>query len=242
MFPVRKAYVPIAGQSRSGRTTFLNFEINEARPSWQWAPNFKGILAFSAIKRGISDETELTHAPTAPKDGEAIARTLGIGCARCTGRLSEGCLAFSKRSLLHLLLTVAREPGQSIRTCRTNVQNILLATANVLQIICLNRDFKVFDSTLAMLLSYDVHAATGSPGASHSAFELYSTLYKSWALCLFFLSALALASGVVLIYEKPEPALASATVRPRGTGREATASDAHALVHEEVRYTKGEEG
>ncbi|KZP27437.1 hypothetical protein FIBSPDRAFT_886658 [Athelia psychrophila] len=105
--------------------------------------DYHGIAAFSTTNGGISDETDLTHARTAPKDDETITQTLGIGCACCWGDFAKGCLVFSKWSLLHLLLTVAREPGSYI--------------------MCLSRDFEVLDCTLVTLISYSMHAATGLP-------------------------------------------------------------------------------
>ncbi|KZP23561.1 hypothetical protein FIBSPDRAFT_1014074 [Athelia psychrophila] len=132
-----------------------------------------------AINRGISDQTDLTHAPTAPKDGETIARTLGIG-----SYASTATSRFSAPPLQHLYPTTCTQPRAPL-------------ISNPVQIL---------------------------------------------GFCLFFLSILTLTSGVVIIYEKPEHAHASsATVRPRATKREAKASDAHVLVHKEVRYTKGEE-
>ncbi|KZP02342.1 hypothetical protein FIBSPDRAFT_970116 [Athelia psychrophila] len=155
-----------------------------ARPAWQWVPNFKGI---HDQPRHLAD---LAPAPTAPKDDETIARTLGI--------------------------------------------NILLATTDVLQIICLKRDFKVFDSTLAMLQSYDVHAATG-----FSDIQLCTNPGPSACSC----SPSSPSHRASSSYTRNlNPLMPRATVRPRATGREAKASDAHALVHKEVGYTKGEEG
>ncbi|KZP27434.1 hypothetical protein FIBSPDRAFT_886655 [Athelia psychrophila] len=106
--------------------------------------DYHGIAAFSTTNGGISDETDLTHARTAPKDDETITQTLGIGCACCWGDFAKSCLVFSKWSLLHLLLTVARETGSYI--------------------MCLNRDFEAFDCTLVTLMSYRMHAAMGLPG------------------------------------------------------------------------------
>lgn len=55
-----------------------------------------------------------------------------------------------------------------MRTRHAHVPVILLATFDVLQIIGLNCNFKIFDSTLAMLTYCEVYAAIELPGASHS--------------------------------------------------------------------------
>ncbi|KZP27430.1 hypothetical protein FIBSPDRAFT_886651 [Athelia psychrophila] len=100
------------------------------------------IVAFSTINGGFSDESDLTHAPTAPKDDETIAQTLGIECACCWGDIAEGCVVFAKWSL----------PCSSSGSCCTRNR-----------IICLSRDFEVLDCTLVTLISYSMHAATGLP-------------------------------------------------------------------------------
>lgn len=95
---------------------------------------------------------------------------------------------------------------------------ILLAITAVLQIICLNRGLKVYDSTLVVPVFYGVYTATGYvaffpvsvclPVTSFLDSLIFNNevdAYKPWILFLIFTSIAILISGVVLLtHKKPE--------------------------------------
>ncbi|KAF5370891.1 hypothetical protein D9758_002030 [Tetrapyrgos nigripes] len=158
---------------------------------------------------------------TAAKDDKTIAWTLGIGWACAGGGLAGGTLVFAKAIVKLLSGSLSHEnPGNQFGHAAPIFTIVLLASTAVLQIICLNRGLKVYDSTLVVPVFYGVYTATGflNSLASH---QLHSFIfndevdaYKSWTLFLIFVSILILISGVVLLtHKKPEPgAVKSATV------------------------------
>lgn len=96
---------------------------------------------------------------------------------------------------------------------------IFLAITAVLQIICLNRGLKVYDSTLVVPVFYGVYTATGYVSLFPHGLCLPVTCsfldslifnnqvdaYKPWILFLIFASIVILISGVVLLtHKKPE--------------------------------------
>ena len=96
---------------------------------------------------------------------------------------------------------------------------ILLAITAVLQIICLNRGLKVYDSTLVVPVFYGVYTATGYVALftvrslltvacsflDSLIFNNQVDAYKPWILFLVFTSIVILISGVVLLtHKKPE--------------------------------------
>jgi predicted membrane channel-forming protein YqfA (hemolysin III family) len=99
---------------------------------------------------------------------------------------------------------------------------LLLVVTAVLQIICLNRGLKVYDSTLVVPVFYGVYTATG--WLDSLIFNGQVEAYKSWTLFLIFVSILVLISGVVLLtHKKPEPVAAKVKSarqprRPKSTG------------------------
>jgi hypothetical protein len=123
----------------------------------------------------------------------------------------------------------------------------------VLQIICLNRGLKVYDSTLVVPVFYGVYTATGFLDslvrdslvihASKGQCRIHNSqifndavdAYKSWTLFLIFVSIVVLISGVVLLtHKKPEQTTPPSGVRLRPTTRnkhKAKRSDATALVN-----------
>lgn len=112
-------------------------------------------------------------------------------------------------------------------------QIMLLATTAVLQIICLNRGLKVYDSTLVVPVFYGVYTAAGFLDSLIFNNEVDS--YKSWTLFLIFVSIIVLISGVVLLtHKKPERTTPAPGVRlglaARKTKHKAKQSDAKALV------------
>ncbi|KAF7984216.1 hypothetical protein HWV62_16012 [Athelia sp. TMB] len=179
---------------------------------------------------------------TAPKDDKTIAWTLGIGWACCGGGLAGGCLVFAKATVQLISGSLSHEnPGNQFGHAAPIFSIILLATTAVLQIICLNRGLKVYDSTLVVPVFYGVYTATGF--LNSLIFNDEVDAYKSWVLFLIFASIVVLISGVVLLtHKKPEPAAASGGAsRPGRVKRhKSKASDARALVHEEDGYGEDE--
>ncbi|PBK74449.1 hypothetical protein ARMSODRAFT_952094 [Armillaria solidipes] len=171
------------------------------------------------LQRHVTDWLELW---TAPKDDKTIAWTLGIGWACCGGGLAGGTLVFAKATVKLLSGSLSHQnPGNQFGHVAPIFTIILLVITAVLQIVCLNRGLKVYDSTLVVPVFYGVYTATGFLDSLIFNNEVDS--YQSWTLFLIFLSILILISGVVLLtHKKPEPgskALASAPVvssNPRG--------------------------
>ncbi|KAF7376218.1 hypothetical protein MSAN_00036900 [Mycena sanguinolenta] len=86
---------------------------------------------------------------------------------------------------------------------------LLLGVTAVMQITCLNRGLKVYDSTLVVPVFYGVYTATGF--LDSLIFNNEVDAYQSWALFLIFVSIFVLVSGVVLLtHKKPEPGSLSA--------------------------------
>ncbi|KAF7361823.1 hypothetical protein MVEN_00526600 [Mycena venus] len=160
---------------------------------------------------------------TAPKDDTTIAWTLGIGWACCGGGLAGGCLVFcesdvSQSAYLFLLSFAERTHSVKLISGSLSHENtgnqfghaapiftiLLLAATAVMQIICLNRGLKVYDSTLVVPVFYGVYTATGFLDSLIFNNEVDS--YQSWTLFLIFVSIFVLISGVVLLtHKKPEP-------------------------------------
>ncbi|PBK91582.1 hypothetical protein ARMGADRAFT_209678 [Armillaria gallica] len=171
------------------------------------------------LQRHVTDWLELW---TAPKDDKTIAWTLGIGWACCGGGLAGGTLVFAKATVKLLSGSLSHQnPGNQFGHVAPIFTIILLVITAVLQIVCLNRGLKVYDSTLVVPVFYGVYTATGFLDSLIFNNEVDS--YQSWTLFLIFVSILILISGVVLLtHKKPEPgskALASAPVvssNPRG--------------------------
>ena len=195
---------------------------------------------------------------TGPKDDKQIAWTLGIGWACCGGGLAGGCLVFAKATYVsfaerfsHRNLTCTssvkllsgslskQNPGNQFGHAAPIFTIILLVTTAVMQIICLNRGLRVYDSTLVVPVFYGVYTAIGfldslvrhlhvSSGLSlinippEQIFNDEVDSYQSWTLFLIFASILILVSGVVLLtHKKPEPVspTPAATLAPVPPGR-----------------------
>ncbi|OCB88473.1 hypothetical protein A7U60_g4381 [Sanghuangporus baumii] len=142
---------------------------------------------------------------TAAKDDKTIAWTLGIAWACCGGGLAGGCLVFARTSVQ--LIAYAIEQPHSASQFASFVSLLtflLLALTAVLQIICLNRALRVYDSTLVVPVFYGVYTGTGALDAM--IFNNEIERYHTWTLFLIFFSVLILVSGVVLLtHKKPEP-------------------------------------
>lgn len=141
---------------------------------------------------------------TAPQDDKRIAWVLGIGWACCGGGLAGGCLVFAKATVKLLTGSLSHEnPGNQFGHVAPIFTIVLLAITAVLQIICLNRGLKVYDSTLVVPVFYGVYTATGF--LDSLIFNNEVDAYKPWTLFLIFTSILILISGVVLLTsKKPE--------------------------------------
>lgn len=138
---------------------------------------------------------------TAPQDDNRIAWVLGIGWGCCGGGLAGGCLVFAKATVKLLTGSLSHEnPGNQFGHVAPIFTIVLLAVTAVLQIICLNRGLKAYDSTLVVPVFYGVYTATGFLDSLIFNNEVDS--YKPWTLFLIFGSILLLISGVVLLTSK----------------------------------------
>ncbi|KAL0574964.1 hypothetical protein V5O48_007009 [Marasmius crinis-equi] len=188
--------VPFAGypgSTRDGNSSAVNGSggiWSKVKRLWEW------------ISISIS---QLLETWTAPKDDKAIAWTLGIGWACCGGGLAGGTLVFAKATVKLLSGSLSHEnPGNQFGHVAPIFTIILLACTAVLQIVCLNRGLKVYDSTLVVPVFYGVYTATGF--LNSLIFNDEVDAYKSWTLFLIFVSIMILISGVVLLtHKKPEP-------------------------------------
>jgi hypothetical protein len=98
----------------------------------------------------------------APRDDKTIAWTLGISWGCCGGGLAGGTLVFAKATVKLLSGSLSHEnPGNQFGHAAPIFTIILLACTAVLQIICLNRGLKVYDSTLVVPVFYGVYTASG---------------------------------------------------------------------------------
>ncbi|KAJ7251512.1 hypothetical protein B0H12DRAFT_1051930 [Mycena haematopus] len=165
---------------------------------------------------------------TAPKDDTTIAWTLGIGWACCGGGLAGGCLVFAKATVKLISGSLSREnTGNQFGHAAPIFTILLLAVTAVMQIICLNRGLKVYDSTLVVPVFYGVYTATGFLDSlvrwiifcsgvvfltgTAQIFNNEVDSYQPWTLFLIFVSIFVLISGVVLLtHKKPEPGPLSA--------------------------------
>ncbi|KAJ7084478.1 hypothetical protein B0H15DRAFT_849322 [Mycena belliarum] len=149
--------------------------------------------------------TEWMELWTAPKDDTTIAWTLGIGWACCGGGLAGGCLVFAKATVKLMSGSLSHEnPGNQFGHAAPIFTIILLVATAVMQIICLNRGLKVYDSTLVVPVFYGVYTATGF--LDSLIFNNEVEAYQSWTLFLIFVSIFVLISGVVLLtHKKPDP-------------------------------------
>ncbi|KAG7440005.1 uncharacterized protein BT62DRAFT_938436 [Guyanagaster necrorhizus] len=160
----------------------------------------RSVWAF--LQRRVTDWLELW---TAPKDDKTIAWTLGIGWACCGGGLAGGTLVFAKATVKLLSGSLSHQnPGNQFGHVAPIFTIVLLVITAVLQIVCLNRGLKVYDSTLVVPVFYGVYTATGFLDSLIFNNEVDS--YQSWTLFLIVVSILILISGVVLLtHKKPEP-------------------------------------
>ncbi|KXN85382.1 hypothetical protein AN958_11482 [Leucoagaricus sp. SymC.cos] len=151
---------------------------------------------------------ELLEVWSAPKDDKQVAWTLGIGWACCGGGLAGGTLVFAKAIVKLLSGSLSHQnPGNQFGHAAPIFTIILLAITAVLQIICLNKGLKVYDSTLVVPVLLDVRNIFDINGCSYVIFNNEVDAYQSWTLFLIFVSILVLISGVVLLtHKKPEPA------------------------------------
>ncbi|KAH7888575.1 hypothetical protein F5I97DRAFT_1853773 [Phlebopus sp. FC_14] len=171
-------------------------------PSTTFLQKVKGIWNTSML--WVKEKLEVW---TAPQDDKQIAWVLGIGWACCGGGLAGGCLVFAKAIVKLLTGSLSHEnPGNQFGHLAPIFTIILLVITAVLQIICLNRGLKVYDSTLVVPVFYGVYTATGF--LDSLIFNNEVDAYKPWALFLIFTSMLILISGVVLLtHKKPEKSI-----------------------------------
>ncbi|KAG5353771.1 hypothetical protein C0989_002554 [Termitomyces sp. Mn162] len=161
---------------------------------------------------------------TAPQDDKQVAWTLGILWACCGGGLAGGTLVFAKAIVKLLSGSLSKQnPGNQFGHAAPIFTIILLAVTAVLQIICLNRGLKVYDSTLVVPVFYGIYTATGF--LNSLIFNNEVDAYQGWTLFLIFVSILILISGVVLLtHKKPEntssaPLILSRTAKGKGKAK-----------------------
>ncbi|KAJ7703114.1 hypothetical protein B0H17DRAFT_922465 [Mycena rosella] len=199
--------------------------------------------------------TEWLELWTAPKDDTTIAWTLGIGWACCGGGLAGGTLVFAKATVKLMSGSLSHEnPGNQFGHAAPIFTILLLVVTAVMQIICLNRGLKVYDSTLVVPVFYGVYTATGFLDSLIFNNEVDS--YQSWTLFLIFVSIFVLISGVVLLtHKKPEPGPLSARstaalgsigfprlqLRQRGPSRKGKAAKARRVDDDETMVGGEEE-
>lgn len=181
--------------------------IGAGRKSW-FRRIFGLFLAFryawDAMITFVTDRLEIW---VAPKDDKQVAWTLGIGWACCGGGLAGGCLVFAKAIVKLLSGSLSHEnPGNQFGHPAPIFTIILLVITAVLQISCLNRGLKVYDSTLVVPVFYGVYTAVG--WLDSLIFNDEVEAYQSWTLFLIFVSIIILIAGVVLLtFKKPEPVI-----------------------------------
>ncbi|KAG6845883.1 hypothetical protein H0H87_000689 [Tephrocybe sp. NHM501043] len=163
---------------------------------------------------------------TAPQDDKQVAWTLGIAWACCGGGLAGGTLVFAKATVKLLSGSLSKQnPGNQFGHAAPIFTIILLAATAVLQIICLNRGLKVYDSTLVVPVFYGVYTATGF--LDSLIFNDEVDAYQGWTLFLIFVSILVLISGVVLLtHKKPEHTGSTPVPLTRAKGKARKAGDA----------------
>jgi len=141
---------------------------------------------------------------TAGKDDTVIAWTLGIGWACAGGGMAGECLVFAKATVKLISGSLSHEnTGNQLGHLAPILTFIFLGITAVLQIVCLNRGLKIYNSTLVVPVFYGVYTATG--WLNSLIFNDSVDAYASWTLFLLFVSILILISGVVLLtHKKPE--------------------------------------
>ena len=114
------------------------------------------------IESGLLWVKQQLEAWTAAHDDTQIAWTLGIGWACCGGGLAGMCLVFAKAAVKLISGSLSHEnTGNQFGHLSSIFTFIFLAVTAVLQIVCLNRGLRVYDSTLVVPVFYGVYTATG---------------------------------------------------------------------------------
>ncbi|KAF9464989.1 hypothetical protein BDZ94DRAFT_1255042 [Collybia nuda] len=197
--------VPFSGMG-PGTPPMGSGESSRKGPTTVWGKVGATIKALRAgwagLMRWITGWLEVW---TGPQDDKQVAWTLGIGWACCGGGLAGGCLVFAKATVKLLSGSLSKQnPGNQFGHAAPIFTILLLAATAVMQIICLNRGLRVYDSTLVVPVFYGVYTATGF--LNSLIFNDEVDAYQSWTLFLIFASILVLISGVVLLtHKKPEP-------------------------------------
>ncbi|CCA66332.1 hypothetical protein PIIN_00018 [Serendipita indica DSM 11827] len=142
------------------------------------------------------------------KSEKTLAWTLGICWACCGGALAGGTLVFAKASVKMVSGYLShRNTGNQFGHPAAIFTFIFLAVTAVLQILCLNRGLRAYDSTLVVPVFYGVYTASGF--LDSLVFNDEIDAYEPWTLFLIFASIVVLIGGVVLLTlkkpEKPKP-------------------------------------
>ncbi|PVG02356.1 hypothetical protein CPB86DRAFT_750890 [Serendipita vermifera] len=151
------------------------------------------------------------------KNDKTLAWTLGICWACCGGALAGCTLVFAKASVKLVSGKLSHRNTQSqFINAAAIVTFIFTALTAVLQILCLNRGLRAYDSTLVVPVFYGVYTASGF--LDSLIFNDEVDAYETWTLFLIFASILVLISGVVLLtLKKPEPKKAAGSSGLGGT-------------------------
>ena len=141
------------------------------RRVWNWKTTLLGFvcnigLAVRQVIRGWTMLmiwiTSWLEVWTSAQDDKQVAWTLGIGWSCCGGGLAGACLVFAKATVKLLTGSLSKQnPGNQFGHAAPVFTIILLAATALLQIMCLNRGLRVYDSTLVVPVFYGVYTATG---------------------------------------------------------------------------------
>ncbi|TFL05818.1 hypothetical protein BDV98DRAFT_560682 [Pterulicium gracile] len=223
----------LTSRSDLSSVPFASMRVRAGRENASPGAEQKGF--FKKLMRGYKNFIiglgENIESWTGAQDDRTLAWALGIGWACIGGGLAGGTLVFAKATVKLVSGSVSHEnPGNQFGHVAPIFTIILLALTAVLQIICLNRGLKVYDSTLVVPVFYGVYTATGF--LNSLIFNNEVDAYKPWVLFLIFLSIAVLISGVVLLtHKKPDHA----------TSKSSSAGAADGDTHSGKDYTFGED-
>ena len=224
--------VVLTSRSDLSSVPFASMRVRAGRADASPGPKqkgfFKGIMR--AYKNFMIALGEKIESWTGAQDDRTLAWALGIGWACIGGGLAGGTLVFAKATVKLVSGSVSHEnPGNQFGHVASIFTIILLALTAVLQIICLNRGLKVYDSTLVVPVFYGVYTATGF--LNSLIFNNEVDAYKPWVLFLIFLSIAVLVSGVVLLTHK----------KPDHAAKSSSAAAADGGTRSSKEYTLGED-
>ncbi|KAG8818790.1 hypothetical protein FRC17_010707 [Serendipita sp. 399] len=176
------------------------------------------------------------------KSDKTLTWTLGICWACCGGALAGGTLVFAKASVKLVSGSLShKNTGDQFGHPAAIFTFIFMGVTAILQILCLNRALRAYDSTLVVPVFYGVYTASGF--LDSLIFNDEVDKYETWTLFLIFASIMVLIAGVVLLtLKKPEPTTSSgaATGIANGGGRTSrrTGTPKHTGEDDEIALTE----